>query len=589
MSRIAALAATLVLAAAVASAQQIQIQVPPPPPPPPPGMAAGMPPARDNSTKPGTSVIKGRIVAADSGQPLRKVFIRVSAPELREGRVTTTDADGRYEIRELPAGRYTLNASKGSFVSLQYGQLRPFEPGKPLEILDAQTLEKVDFALPRGSVITGRVVDEFGEPVADAQVAPMRYVNQGGRRRLQPAGRQTTTNDIGEYRLFGLPPGQYYVSATLRPGAMIGGAAGAVIIQGGQASDDRSGYAPTYYPGTPNVAEAQKLTLGLAQTVNEINVPLTPTRMASISGTAYDPQGQPMSFGMVMVIQRQGEGGFSMSSGNMIRPDGSFTVSGLAPGNYTLQAMNPNMNGGVVDLGAMATADVTIAGEDVKDVRLASQTPSLVTGRIVFGDAGAAASLKASLFRVVATFRNPEDFNPFMGGPGKVNDDFTFEMKLRPGAGQLIRVTSMTPSGWVLKSVKVRGLDVTDTGIEVKPNEELTGVEVEMTNRVTDLSGLVTNARGEAVRDYTLVVFPQDREQWGPGSRFVRTGRPDQDGRYKITGLPAASYYAVAVDYIDPGDATDPEFLDRVKSKAATLTLRDGDTKVLDLKVTPAS
>jgi hypothetical protein len=175
-------------------------QFPPPPPPMPPGVAAGMPPPRDNASKPGTAVIRGRVVAADTGQPLRKVFVRASSPDMREGRVASTDAEGRYELKELPAGRYTLNASKGSFVSLAYGQLRPFEPGKPLEIADGQLLEKVDFTLPRGGIITGRIVDEFGEPVADAQVAPMRYVSQGGRRRMQPSG-----PDVDDQRHRGVP------------------------------------------------------------------------------------------------------------------------------------------------------------------------------------------------------------------------------------------------------------------------------------------------------------------------------------------------------------------------------------------------
>src|SRR6266545_7261014 len=175
---------------------------PPPPPPPPPGMVAGMPPPRDTPLKAGTAVIRGRVFAADSGQPLRKAIIRVSSPDVREGRMATTDADGRYELKELTAGRYTLNASKCSFVALQYGQLRPFEAGKPLEVLDGQTIDKIDFRLPRGAIITGRVMDEYGEPVADTQVLPMRFVNQGGRRRMVPTGRSSMTNDIGEYRIF---------------------------------------------------------------------------------------------------------------------------------------------------------------------------------------------------------------------------------------------------------------------------------------------------------------------------------------------------------------------------------------------------
>ena len=107
-------------------------------------------------------------------------------------------------------------AQKGSYIPLQWGQQRPNEPGKPLDILDGQTVEKIDFSLPRGGVITGRVLDEFGDPAADVQVAAMRAQNIGGTRRLMPAGRMATTNDIGEFRLFAIPPGNYYVSATLR-------------------------------------------------------------------------------------------------------------------------------------------------------------------------------------------------------------------------------------------------------------------------------------------------------------------------------------------------------------------------------------
>src|SRR5687768_4137744 len=116
-----------------------QGQFPPPPPPPPPGMAAGMPPPRDTGTKTGTPVIRRRVAGADTGQPVRKAFIRASSTDVREGRVASTDVEGRYELKELPAGRYQLTASKGSFVQLAYGQVRPFEPGKPIEIADGQT------------------------------------------------------------------------------------------------------------------------------------------------------------------------------------------------------------------------------------------------------------------------------------------------------------------------------------------------------------------------------------------------------------------------------------------------------------------
>ena len=112
--------------------------------------------------------------------------------------------------------RYRLYVSKAGYVSLEYGQARPFEAGKPLDIASGQTLEKIDFSLPRGSVITGRITDEFGDPVTDVQVQAMRYQFANGERQLANAGRVSTTDDLGQFRIFGLMPGDYVVRASLR-------------------------------------------------------------------------------------------------------------------------------------------------------------------------------------------------------------------------------------------------------------------------------------------------------------------------------------------------------------------------------------
>src|SRR5688572_580488 len=137
---------------------------------PAPGPALPGPPSRDpRMTATGTSTIRGRVTAADTGQPLRRVRVRLDGGsdfELQEPRSTTTDDEGRYELARLTAGRYQLSASKGGYVSVQYGQRRPFESGRPVDLQDGQVLDKVDVSLPRGGVVTGRVVDEAGEPVA---------------------------------------------------------------------------------------------------------------------------------------------------------------------------------------------------------------------------------------------------------------------------------------------------------------------------------------------------------------------------------------------------------------------------------------
>ena len=536
----------------------------------PPGTALPQGPARDNAqpAKAGTATLRGHVVAADSGQPLRKAQVRVFAPELRENRMTTTDGDGKYEFKELPAGRYTVMAQKGSYVNLQYGQLRPFEPGKPLEILNGQTMEKVDFALPKGGVITGRILDEFGEPLADAQVAAQRYQNIGGRRRLVPAGRTATTNDIGEFRLFAIPPGQYYLSATLRSFGPIGD------------SDDRSGYAPTYFPGTPNMAEAQKVTVGLGQTVSDMNMALIQTHTARITGVAVDSQGRPM-MGIVMAVPRGDSVMMMFGPPGQIKPDGSFAINGLPPGVYMLQT---NAQGGTES----ASAEVTVGGDDVNGIRLTAAPPSTASGRIVV-DPAAAQSLKASTLRVNAQPVQPDMimFGP-NAVPAAVNDDLTFELKAAPGK---MRIALAGPvPGWAVRAVRYRGADVTDSGIEFRANENVADIELEITNRLTDVSGLVTNGRGIAQKDFSVVVFPEDRDKWTPNSRYVRTSRPDQDGRFKVNGLPPGAYYAIALEYLDTsGDWNEPDALDRLRSKATTFSLNEGETKTVDLKIAGAS
>ncbi len=535
----------------------------------------GMPiPPRDprNEPKTGTAVIRGRVVSADGGQPLRRVQIRASAPEARLNRLTSTDAEGRYELKELPTGRYTLLASKGGYVSMQYGQRRPIEPGKQIELTDGQALEKIDFALPRAGVITGRIVDEFGEPIAEAMVQAMRYQYIEGRRRLLPAGRAGQTNDIGQFRIFGLSPGDYYVSAGVRTMSPFGD------------SDDTSGYAPTYYPGTADVAQAQRLMVTVGQEVMNVDFALTPVKTARISGTAQDSEGKPLTGAFLQVTQRQrGEFGIMMfsASGTQVRPDGSFTISNVSPGEYIIVARS---GGDPLDA-EFASVPVTVAGEDITGVTITTTRGATMTGTIVMEN-GDAPSFRASEARLFAT---PSDFDmmPMAGsGPPRVKDDWTFEMRGLSGS-RLIRFNG--PPGWTLKAVIVDGVDTIDAPIEFKGAEELAGVQIVVTNRATEISGRVTDDRGRTAAEYTVIVFAEDSARWKPQTRYVTTGRPDQEGRYRIRGLPRETYLAIALDSVQQGEWADPEFLERLRARATRIALGDGETKALDLKLTPSS
>src|SRR5215471_1887991 len=126
------------------------------------GPVSVLPPGRTPKT--GTSVLRGRIVAGDTGSPVRRALVRISSPDIGS-KTALTDNQGRYEFKDLPAGRFNVSVTKSGYVTMQYGQSRPFEPGRPIELVDAQLMDKADVALPRGGVLAGRILDEFGEPV----------------------------------------------------------------------------------------------------------------------------------------------------------------------------------------------------------------------------------------------------------------------------------------------------------------------------------------------------------------------------------------------------------------------------------------
>jgi protocatechuate 3,4-dioxygenase beta subunit len=543
----------------------------------------GQPP-RDARLATGHAAIRGRVMTSDGGQPLRRAVVRIGAPELRVARTALTDADGRYDFRDLPAGRYSITASKPTFVSSSYGQTVPDGPGRPIALSDNQTADNVDIRLLRGAVITGRIVDEFGEPVPNAAVTALRRQYQQGQSRLLPSGDRAQANDIGEYRVFGLAPGQYYLSSTVQALTLAMPVGNSVDVSG-----QNSGYAPTFYPGTPDAASAQKVTVGAAQTLSGVDIALTPTRLATITGSAVDSEGRPIA-GSVFATPRGSGVGLGVGGvGGPLREDGTFTIPNVPPGEYVLRA-NAARNGGVViGLPQFSVAVVNVTGDDVSGVRLAPVPLVTISGRISFDDQGAARSLNPSMIRVVAQPVNADDFAGIgvgAGGPSRpAKDDFTFELKNAPGRIGLIAI--IQPAGpantWRLNSIRVNGADVTDGGFDVG-SQPVSGIEIEMTNRLQQVAGTVTDARGEAVKDYTIVLFSQDRAKWKVTNRYFAIGRPGDDGRFRVSTLPPGEFYAIALDGLS-ADWEDPETLERLSRQASTFVLTPGDTRTLDLRL----
>ena len=502
-----------------------------------PGMPGGRP------VKTGTGRILGRVLSAETGAPIRRAQVRIMGPEIGS-KAALTDAQGRYEFKDLPAGRFTLNTLKSGYVSVQYGQTRPHESGRPIELADKQDVEKADISMPRGSVISGRIVDEFGEPVADAMVSAMRQTWMNGRRRLVPAGRPGQTNDLGQFRMYGLPPGDYSVSAMLRNAEMaMFDVAGAVVPGGPSGSTPASGYAPTYFPGTSAPAEAQKVTLAVGQEAQQTDFALLPVRLSRVSGIVVTSDGKPVESAMINMVplSRSGEVGTMMMMSGSARTtkDGQFTVNGVAPGEYLLNARSMRITtseggGNMMFTATMGGSDdaefaalpLTVAGEDLSNVVVVTSRGATAAGRLSFEGGTRPASVAG--IRITAFPADPSD-GPMMGGGSSATakEDGAFELKGLAGH-RLIRAGNL-PQGWMLKTVLVNGKDITDTGAEFKGGEHGASIEVVVTSKVTEVNGAVTLSNGTPMKDYTLVVFSYDPQQWSfPMSRWVAGARPDQ-------------------------------------------------------------
>jgi carboxypeptidase family protein len=571
-------AIALVCLVAPVSAQQVviqgQVQVPGPGGPGGGRRGGGM---RDRPETPtGTATLRGRVIGGESGGPLRRAVVQLQGQEMREGKMTTTDEQGRWELTDLPAGRFTLTASKAGYVTLNYGQRRPFEQGRPLEILDNQTLNNVNFNLPRGSVIAGRINDEFGEPVADASVMAMRYRYFNGQRRLVPVGRWSQSDDGGNFRIYGLAPGDYYLSATLRTGMFFGGE-----------STSHSGYAATYFPGTPSEQQAEKVTVTLGSEITGISFALLPVRTAKITGTAVDSEGRPMTGAFVSIIETSGDGNFMMSfgGGNRVTESGHFTLTNVSPGEYTISAreMGPGRRDG--EDSETAETKLIVSGEDISGVSLIGTKGGSIKGMVSF-DTQQPGNIKPASVGMYVMPKDPTGSPGFFMGAGNrdtLNDDWTFEM--RAMKGPVLLRTGRTPPGYTMKAVYYNNQDVTDSGINFKPGESVSGVQVVLTTKSSVVSGSVTDAQSKAVTDYAAIIFAEDSAKWGFMSRFVRMARPDQQGAFQIKDLPPGKYLAAAVDYLEEGEESNPETLERLRNVATGFTLEETDTKTLALKL----
>ena len=564
--------ALFLIAATPAALRSSAAQVPAPPP-----MQPAQP--RDAAPAKGTAAIVGRVTNLETGGPLRRALILITSPALPSERRVSTNSDGRFEVRDLPAGEYLLKAARGGYLTLAHGQRRPGEIGKPLRLGEGQIVKGVDFALPRLGVISGRVVDETGEPMAKVGVWAMQFGRHQGARRLIPftvpeeccwRGGHTTTDDSGQYSLV-LPPGEFVVMGESRETWPLESDAAQMF-----------GYAPSFYPGVIEPTEAQHIKVGVGQEVGNIDFALVAGRTARVSGMVLDAAGAPVANAPVTlsheVMGPQGGSVFPSSNKAETGPDGRFSVNNVQAGEYLLAVRTAAASDQPAQQGRQM---IQVAGVDIDGLVIVVGSGGTVRGQVASDDGTPLPGIERLLvWARPLSWAVRQSSAGSSAGQGRVNADGTFELKTV--VGPVVLGIGRLTDEWTLKSVELNGRNLADDPIEVQHGEILNDVRVVLTNRPTQLRGALLDDQKQPA-DGIVLVFPEETSRWREDARTIRTARPDQRGEFSIKGLPAGAYLIAAVEFVQDRQWYDPQFLADLRPRAQRLSLADAESRRIEL------
>jgi hypothetical protein len=562
--------AAFAFVAGIGAKMLAQAQAPPPPPPPP--IVSGPCDGRTDPT--GSARIRGVVVAADTATPLRNAAVRLSAGGLCRVRSGMTNGSGEYVFGSLPAGRFTVSASKLTYITLSYGQMRPFEAGRPVELAAGQTLDDVNIALPRGGVIVAHVTDESGEPIAGVRVQAERMQFLQGRRQLVPMTKGgylgVQTDDRGEIRLFGLPAGDYLVSATGEGSNPLPASIGSV--------DQTQRYLPTYFPGVASASQATRVTVRSGQDT-AIAFPLVFGRLLQVRGTVRGSDGSVLRNAAANFANARP--GMNYSRIVPIQADGSFAVTSVLPGEYRFAVST--RGGGPSSAPEFADVTIALTNDDVSGLAVMTHVGGALSGRFVY-DTPPPSSFAAGSLKFTFDALNDGPLDSF-GAPApqmqQWRADSTFELSGLTGRG-VLRMPAA--SGWVLKRVMADGRDLTDLPFDFSDGKQFRDVQVVVTQQVSAISGTVRDHKDQATQ-YTVLLFPENRQLWRAPSRFIAAARADQRGLFRIGSLPSGRYLIVAVEYAEEGSEYDTDLLSQLTDRAVRIDLAEGESKELTLNL----
>lgn len=511
--------------------------------------------------QPERCTVEGQVLKAGSGEPLKKAQLVLRKLDACNVSYTAaTGESGRFLIPGVEPGRYRLSAERNGYVRQEYGQRRANQPGTMLTLEPGQRRGDIVFYLVPFAVVSGRVVDEDGEPIPHVRLLALRANRESGRRELMPAV-SASSDDRGEYRIFGLPPGRYYVSAvpTLSAGA-------------GVRETEEEGYVPFYYPGVTDPGQAAPLELRAGGEMQGVDFRLTRTRTVRVRGRVLNSASGKLERGIVVFLMPRGSGALvaaPRTQNAVVDAQGNFEIRGVAPGSYTLTAFQADPQRRF-----FARQPVDAGAANVEGITLVLGPGLEIAGHVRFEDPGG----KGDRVRVTLESRSGSVVG---SATAVVRSDGTFSLQNVAADAYTLSIAGLAEDCYV-KSAQLGGVDALERGLDISRGDPPGPLEVTLSAGGGHIEGVVLKENQQPAAGATVALAPDaaGRSQ----SRLFRSAAADEYGRYVLRGIPPGEYRLFAWEDVEPGAWLDPDFLSEYEKRGETVSVSERGRYTVQLK-----
>ena len=525
---------------------------------------------------PAKASLQGSVVKEPVGDPLKKAIIEVIAENQEEGGnyTATSDQDGHFKITDIQPGRYRIFVERTGYIEVDEKRRR--SEGMVISLDAGQDLKDQTLRMLAAGILTGRVLDEDGDPMANVEVTVLRRKGSA----FESSG-SAHTNDLGEYRIGGLLAGKYYVVATPLPNFQ-------TLIPAKQDSGDTANAAPalaygaTYYPNAADRGQASPIELHAGEEM-PVDFSLTRRHSARIRGRVSGLGASPSA------VMLRGKDGNPMFNAGEVGKDGKFEISNVAPGSYTLTAMTV---GAETPLITRRTIEVGTA--DIDDVQLTPLPPATVRGQVHFGGKFPKSDASQTIVYLHPTEGDDSYDGVTIDGDAsatssnfvKVKPDGSFELKnVAPGIYEIdVSGDAKAFGNAYVESLAVGTKNYVDTGLNVSGGT--IAVDVTVSGEAGIIDGTATSDKNEPVGEAVVVAVPEARFR-AQASRYQRV-LADQTGRFTLRGLRPGTYTLFAWEHLEGDEYRDADFLKLFEGHGVEVKVEKSSHQTVPLKIVAA-